>query len=94
MSLVYDQSSGVGYNKVHKQLVKVLSNGLDNKEQVNKVSALLPSKYKLEQTFPKINEVTIKEGDPNYKDKEATAWKAASEQLMAKKMGKNQMQVT
>ena len=48
MSLVYDQSSGVGYNKVHKQLVKVLSNGLDNKEQVNKVSALLPSKYKLE----------------------------------------------
>ena len=73
MSFVYDQSSGVGYDKVHKQLVKVLSNGLDCKEQVNKVSALLPSsKYKLEQTFPKINKVTIK-GDPNYKDKEAAA---------------------
>ena len=94
MSLVYDQSSGVGYNKVHKQLVKVLSNGLDCKEQVNKVSALLPSKYKLEQTFPKINEIVIKEGDPNYKDKEAAAWKAANEQLMAENNGKNLMQVT
>ena len=55
---------------------------------MNKVCALLPSKYKLEQTFPKINEVTIKEGDPNYKDKEAAAWKTANEQLIAENNGK------
>ena len=45
-------------------------------------------KYKLEQTFPKIKEVVIKEGDPNYKQKEQEVWAAANEQVMSENNGK------
>ena len=73
---------------MRQKLAKILSNGLDGKEQVDKVTTLLKSKYRLEQTFPEIKEVIIKVGDPNYKEKEPEVWATANEQVTSKNNGK------
>ena len=81
MNQLYDSTSGEVYYQVRQKLAKILSNGLDSKEQVDKVTTLLKSKYKLEQTFPKIKEVIIKVGDPNYKEKEQEVWATVNAQV-------------
>ena len=88
MNQLYDSTSSEVYSQVRQKLAKILSNGLDSKEQVDKVTTLLKSKYKLEQTFPKIKEVVIKEGIPNYKQKEQEVWAAANEQVTSENNGK------